>query len=541
MEGILHTTNYKTFQILSDFGDVLAEFEGTSKLPNCLPGDRVRKDLMTDSWICYERATYPLLAGRIELGSKTTYGLTSRGIPLYLFLPYRKEFPPMIVGCSSKERVPQVGLAVFESWNRGTTLPRASLLQLFGPSGDIHAERTALLWTYSPVRPYKQTPPLSEPRILKTPRVDAPLQTFSIDPEGCRDVDDALSILELDNDSVQLWISIADVASVIEDGSELDQYAKSIGQTFYSPGGRVMKPMLPYKYSEDVCSLIQEHYRPAISLILTFESVSQTPKLVGTEWVRSTLMNRNQYSYDTFVSRANAHGLPVSKLESIVKCLGAKSKDVHEWIEVCMLTYNHEAAKLLERHSGGILRRQAGTKQLDWIRFDKECPGLAKLAESSAEYCRPTDLNLTHSHLGLSVYCHASSPIRRYADLFNQRALHAIFDTQADLQMSWKELYTLNRSAKDAKSYSRDMAFMEQLADQPQGHIDGFIIDATQKDVDGRFHTWSHKVWIPAWNRMITWKSELRSEPETWVLLEYSSNMKNRFWKDRILFRPLEM
>ena len=42
------------------------------------------------------------IAGTLELASKVRYGLTSRGAPLYRFLPYDKQLPPMAVGCSAR-------------------------------------------------------------------------------------------------------------------------------------------------------------------------------------------------------------------------------------------------------------------------------------------------------------------------------------------------------------------------------------------------------------------------------------------------------
>ena len=54
------------------------------------------------------------------------------------------------------------------------------------------------------------------------PRLVTPGLTFNIDPEGCKDVDDVLS-LERSADGVwRLWITIADVDAYVPQNSLLD-------------------------------------------------------------------------------------------------------------------------------------------------------------------------------------------------------------------------------------------------------------------------------------------------------------------------------
>jgi len=46
---------------------------------------------------------------------------------------------------------------------------------------------------------------------------------FSIDPLGCEDVDDALSVQQLDNGNIELSVHIADVSHFVRTGSLTDR------------------------------------------------------------------------------------------------------------------------------------------------------------------------------------------------------------------------------------------------------------------------------------------------------------------------------
>ena len=114
VRGILQTTDYLHFIILSDTGNELLTFTGAKLANKCLPGDHV----------CWNkthcelelRDQHPLLVGMIELTGSSTYGLTKRGIPMYLFTPYDKSYPHFIVGCSEKDkRFNKIGCLLYTS------------------------------------------------------------------------------------------------------------------------------------------------------------------------------------------------------------------------------------------------------------------------------------------------------------------------------------------------------------------------------------------------------------------------------------------
>ncbi|KAJ1829352.1 hypothetical protein LPJ56_000451 [Coemansia sp. RSA 2599] len=116
---------------------------------------------------------------------------------------------------------------------------------------------------------------------------------FSIDPRGCVDIDDAMSIRCLSDGGVELGVHIADVAHFIKPGSAADQEARARGTTVYLADRRFN--MIPEVLSERVCSLHAGVDRLAVSVIWNMDS-EMRPR--GVWFGRSVIRSACELSYE---------------------------------------------------------------------------------------------------------------------------------------------------------------------------------------------------------------------------------------------------
>jgi ribonuclease R len=93
--------------------------------------------------------------------------------------------------------------------------------------------------------------------------------TFTIDPDGTKDVDDAISIRELPNGNWEVGVHIADVTHYIKPGSVLDKRAYEYTTSVYLPD-RVL-PLFPDRVTHG-CSLFANTDKLAFSLILILDN-----------------------------------------------------------------------------------------------------------------------------------------------------------------------------------------------------------------------------------------------------------------------------
>ncbi|XP_056887023.1 helicase with zinc finger domain 2 isoform X3 [Takifugu flavidus] len=95
--------------------------------------------------------------------------------------------------------------------------------------------------------------------------------TFTIDPKHAKDLDDAISIRELE-DRYELGIHIADVVSFVRQGDKLDKIAEHRGITFFGSLGKNL-PMFPYKVTKDL-SLLPGQVRSVVSLMFVVNKLT---------------------------------------------------------------------------------------------------------------------------------------------------------------------------------------------------------------------------------------------------------------------------
>lgn len=546
--GILQTKDYERFRILDDFGNPIHTFEGAKLANKCLSGDHVCwKD---DKCYLELRDAHPPIVGTIELTSKSKYGITSRGIPIYLFVPYNKSYPSFIVGCSEKDvSHNKIGLIKFDDWSVSSTFPRGQLQQILGNSGDFNAEKNALIWQASP---WKHTKQKTGSKLLPQPIENLPREelkgfTFNIDPVGCLDVDDVFTFEDLGEGLWKVTITISDVAAYIENGSDVDIMASLIGQTLYDSNGMVLCPMLPSEFSEGACSLTPHKKSLGISLEFIWNGTEISDK----RWFESIFENSRSYTYEEFSIIDTPFKAPLAAITSYL----AKEdvSDSHKWVEHMMIFYNIEAGKLLKKAGMGVLRRHSEPnhkKMRECCEAAISIPEIKHLAMSAAEYCLADEEDTRHFGLESDTYAHASSPIRRYADLLNQRVLKLVIRGKDERYIIPISMFDANMRSKLVRTFERDLCFLKAINDSKHLQFIGTIISTSVATTAADYL--KVQIYVHEWKRIITTKyrrvedsltlalsrdekREIIVAPFVSVNIQCAVNVNARNWKDRII------
>ncbi|KAJ1920729.1 hypothetical protein H4219_001128 [Mycoemilia scoparia] len=183
--------------------------------------------------------------------------------------------------------------------------PRGHFIRSLGPIGDLDTEINAILVEhdiavsqsslafsekclreipdYSPENPW--LPDQDEINLRRDLRGK---NIFSIDPKGSKDIDDALSMVDLGDGNYELGVHIADPAYFLPIGSFTDLEARRRGTTIYLSDRRFN--MIPPALSEHNCSLRGGVDRYAVSVIWKLDSNFEVlDTWFGRTVIRSTL------------------------------------------------------------------------------------------------------------------------------------------------------------------------------------------------------------------------------------------------------------
>jgi exoribonuclease R len=130
----------------------------------------------------------------------------------------------------------------------------------------------------------------AQPRLPDFDRTD--LELITIDPDGSRDLDQALHIARSPSGGFVVSYAIADVAAFVRPGDPVDVEAHRRGTTLYAPDRRTL--LHPPVLSEGAASLLPNQIRPALLWTITLDHRGQT---VAADVARALVRSRAQLSY----------------------------------------------------------------------------------------------------------------------------------------------------------------------------------------------------------------------------------------------------
>ena len=287
------------------------------------------------------------------------------------------------------------------------------LMELLGPVGHKETESKVLHYSMN-IKPCKYPSyTLTQSHVQSEIYQSTIYDVFSVDNEDTRDIDDALSI-SINSNIITIGIHITDVATVFqncmndEDVQSMLEFAMKRASSTYTDIENT--PMLPPHLTYNTLSLVHNKVRHAITLWLEYED----GVLKSHHFEKTQVKNTLATDYDKFKTHEHYDILSTLSQQS-------EPKDIIAWT---MMTYNKYFA---QSYKDILLRHQNG--------------------DTLAQYSHASE-QLTHDHFGC-LYTHATSPIRRYADLYNQLCWHNV--TQ-DMTQSI-DISTLNEASLNVKYF----------------------------------------------------------------------------------------
>ena len=297
----------------------------------------------------------------------------------------------------------------------------------------------------------------SPPPDPDTERLDLThLKVYTIDDESTQEIDDGLSIENLDDGRQRLWIHIADPTRLVRPGDELDLEARRRSTTLYLPTGMI--PMFPPVLATGPMSLVQGRVCPALSFCVVLNEVGNVEEYS----IHATLIKPTyRLTYEDVDEmleigvRAEPEIASIATLalrrEGWRRSQGAISIHMPEAVikvrnddEISIDVLDDSRSRQLVAEmmilAGEVAGRYGQQHQLPLPyrgQPQPELPSEEELMQLPAgpvrfcamRRCMPrSEMSITplrHASLGLETYTQVTSPIRRYTDLLTHFQIKA--------------------------------------------------------------------------------------------------------------------
>ncbi|XP_034471257.1 DIS3-like exonuclease 1 isoform X1 [Hippoglossus hippoglossus] len=289
----------------------------------------------------------------------------SRNSQRILAVPWDHRIPKIRISTQQADALQDHRVMVrIDSWESTSLYPNGHSVRVLGRAGELETEVQTIL-----IENCIHVPPFSDAQLKEMPvsspekpwQVD-PVQVaerrdlrdshlvFSVDPKGCEDVDDTLSVRSFaDGKLLELGVHIADVTHFVSEGSLTDLEARTRATTYYLADRRY--DMLPAVLSADLCSLLGGVDRYAMSVLWELDAHTLA---VNQVWFGRTIIRSSyQLHYELAQALLNGEQAEVAELGQ----LGSEEKDVKlSELTQALETLTHVARHLrAQRDRGGAL------------------------------------------------------------------------------------------------------------------------------------------------------------------------------------------
>ncbi|XP_069572035.1 DIS3-like exonuclease 1 [Brachyistius frenatus] len=271
-----------------------------------------------------------------------------------LAVPWDRRIPKIRISTQQADALQDHRVVVrIDSWESTSLYPNGHSVRVLGRAGELETEvQTILTENCIHVPPFsdaqlREMPVNSPEKPWKVEAAEAARRrdlrethlVFSIDPLGCEDVDDTLSVRSVAGGKLlELGVHIADVTHFVAEGTLTDLEARTRATTYYLADRRY--DMLPAVLSADLCSLLGGVDRYAMSVMWQLDAETLAVREV---WFGRTLV-RSSYQLHYELAQALLDGEAAAVPE--IAELGREEKDA----KMAQLTGALELLTHLARH-----------------------------------------------------------------------------------------------------------------------------------------------------------------------------------------------
>ncbi len=490
---------HKTYKNLDNIleNDLKVEiYEKQENIKNnrAIYGDEVY--ILDNEVINIKSRTNKKIVGILYMDSITQYGSNSSGNPLYLCKPLNNKYEHFYVASGKKEKIRIYVVIEFKEWNETQRLPHGQIVEYLGKVGEEEIEYEMLRYyhelNFNRWRLEKEE--LNEKNNLITKDSEIDYEVFSIDPIGSIDIDDAFHYKDLEDNKYEIGIHIASPTKYFDRVEDWIKILTERISTIYLINKKYN--VLPNELSDDLCSLLENKKRFAITVIFEYEGI----ELKNWYFKESIVLNRKNYRYedvDEMIEKEFKKGdKELKKMYNKTKeIFNMKELDSHKYVELWMIKTNEMIAKYLvnnlEDPSRTILRvckpYKKNTKENELFEDQRLKKYMERKEMKSAEYKYYETNNeyMGHSMMNLELYTHFTSPIRRSVDFY----IHLLLLNKS---VEKYDLRKVNLFIKRTRRLDRDLKRMNYIfkmkKNEVKTEVKGYLMEMTENYI---------KVYIP--------------------------------------------
>ncbi len=458
------------------------------------------------------------IVGTLLLNSKVKYGVYKDKL-LYLFKPSVPNYPDFYVASKYENETENKYVYIeFAEWNNYL---RGNIIDYIGNVGDKDGE-------YNHLKYLNQLNGIKELKLIKDKIKDdyekdrifqeecklkdtqSYYQLFSIDPYGCKDIDDAFhfKILDKTKDLYEVGVHISYTWTYFKE--DVKKYFKLFSErisTFYGYNKNIN--MIPKEYSENLSSLLEKSYRNVLSIIFIIEKGVIIDSKIGLN-VGYIMKN---YSYDyvdnLYKEVKNDKEMKVSEKDAkLIKFMEVSKvffktdlvEDSHKLVEYWMVYGNCIMANECVKKFGSsvILRVQDKSNENLYNKSeDNELNQFLKIYCGEAAYYKLYNSkdDETNYHQNIMdfikenhYYTHYTSPIRRFCDMY----IHGLYTEilPKDIYMNYinlsyicKEMNNVNKNMRKYQNQSKILDLLFKYIDKEEYIINssGYVIEINEE------------------------------------------------------------